>query len=70
MEVLTQKVLLLIESMLQNAKQLQHTQFYCVVSSLKIVGHGNRDNNLESHSISKDLGYGKRQRKSFIPVLN
>jgi hypothetical protein len=47
----TQKVLLLIESMLQNAKQLQHARLFWHVSSLKIIGHGNPDNNLESHCI-------------------
>jgi hypothetical protein len=44
----TQKALLLIESILYNAKQLQHVQFYFVVSGYKIIGHGNPDNNLES----------------------
>jgi hypothetical protein len=44
----TRNVLLSIEAMLQNAKQLQHSQFYFVVSGLKIIGHGNPDNNLES----------------------
>jgi hypothetical protein len=38
---------------LQNGKQFQHAllvarkQFYFVVSGLKIIDHGNRDNNLE-----------------------
>jgi hypothetical protein len=56
----TQKVLLSVESMLQTGKQLQHSttfilrkQIYFVVSGLKITGHGNPDNNLESHCISK-----------------
>jgi hypothetical protein len=47
-ESVIQKVLLLVESILQNAKQLQHAQFCFDVSSLKITGHGNTDNNLES----------------------
>jgi hypothetical protein len=38
-----------VESILQNAKELQHSHFYFVVSCLKIIGHGNPDNNLESH---------------------
>jgi hypothetical protein len=50
-ESVTQKVLLIIESILQNAKQLQHSQFYFVVSGLEIIGHGHPDNNLESLSI-------------------
>jgi hypothetical protein len=45
----TQKVLLVIESILQNDKQLQHAQFYSVASGLKNIDHGNTDNNLESH---------------------
>jgi hypothetical protein len=36
--------------MSQNAKQLQHVQFYFVISGLKIAGHGNPDTYLESHS--------------------
>jgi hypothetical protein len=40
------KVLLRIESILQNARQFQ---FYFVVSGLKILGHVKPDNNLESH---------------------
>jgi hypothetical protein len=44
-----QKVSLFVESILQNAKQLQHVQFYSLVFGLKIIGHGNPDNNLESH---------------------
>jgi hypothetical protein len=51
-ESVTQEVLLPVESILQNAKQLQRAQFYFVVSGLKIIGHRNPDNNLESHSIS------------------
>jgi hypothetical protein len=47
-ERVTQKVLLFLGSMVQNAKQLQHAQFYFVVSGLKIIGHGNPHNNLES----------------------
>jgi hypothetical protein len=55
-ESVTQKVLLLIQSMLRNTKQLQTARLSwhvrCpsgVVSGLKIVGQGNPDNNLESH---------------------
>jgi hypothetical protein len=51
-EILTQKVLLSVESIMQNAKQLQHAQFYVIVFGLKIIGHGNPDNNLESHCIT------------------
>jgi hypothetical protein len=47
-ETVTQKVLLLIESILQNAKQLQHARLSWYVSS---IGHGNPDNNLESPCI-------------------
>jgi hypothetical protein len=47
-ESVIQKVLSLIESVLQNAKQLQHMQFYFSVYGLKFIGHGNPDNNLES----------------------
>jgi hypothetical protein len=45
----TQKVLLHVESISQNAKHFQHAQLYFVVSGLKIIGHGNPDNNLESY---------------------
>jgi hypothetical protein len=54
-ENVTQKVSFRLESILWNAKQLQHApfvfykQFYFVVSGLQIIGHGNPDNNLESH---------------------
>jgi hypothetical protein len=51
-ENVTQKVLLFIESILQDAKKLQHARLYFVVSVLKIIGHGNPDNNIESHCIS------------------
>jgi hypothetical protein len=34
--------------MVKNDKQLQRTRLYYVYSGLKIVGHGNPDNNLES----------------------
>jgi hypothetical protein len=47
-ESVTQNVLLAVESILHNAKQLQHAQFYLIVFGLKIMGHGNPDNNLES----------------------
>jgi hypothetical protein len=45
-ESVTEKVLLLIVSILQNAKLLQYARFF--FSGLKIIGHGNPDNNLES----------------------
>jgi hypothetical protein len=48
-ESVTQKVLLLIESMQQNAKQLQHAHLSWHVSGLKIIGHRNIYNNVESH---------------------
>jgi hypothetical protein len=41
------KLSLLIESILKSTKQFYHAQFYFVVSGLKIIGHGNPDNNLE-----------------------
>jgi hypothetical protein len=43
-ENVTQKVLLVVVSMLQNAKQLRHARFYFVVSGLKIIGHENPKN--------------------------
>jgi hypothetical protein len=46
-ESVSRKFLLLIESILQIAKQLQHVQFYFVISGLKIISHGNPDSNLE-----------------------
>jgi hypothetical protein len=52
--VLTQKVLLPIETIFQDAKELQHAQFY-FLSCLKLIGHGNPENNLELHSIIKNL---------------
>jgi Uri superfamily endonuclease len=48
-ENVTQKVLLFIESILHNAKQLEHERLYFAVSRLKIIGHGNSDDKLESH---------------------
>jgi hypothetical protein len=50
-ENVNQEVLLLIEPMLHNAKPLQHA-LYFIVSGLKITGHGNSNNNLESLCIS------------------
>jgi hypothetical protein len=47
-ERVTQNVLLAVELILHNAKQLRHAQFYFDISGLKIIGHGNPDNNLES----------------------
>jgi hypothetical protein len=55
------KRLLSIESVVQNAKQLQHApfmahkQFYFVVSALNIIGHGNSDSKLESSCTCKNL---------------
>jgi hypothetical protein len=43
-------------------KKFQYKQFYYVVSGLKILGHLNSDNNLESHC-SFDTGY-KRAEES------
>jgi hypothetical protein len=63
-ESVTQKVLLSLESILQNAKQLHHAQFYFTVSSLKITGHGNTHNNVESlctimyHTIPHNARFG------------
>jgi hypothetical protein len=48
-EIVTQNVLLHIESLLQNTKLLQHAQFHFVACGLKILDQGNSDNNLESH---------------------
>jgi hypothetical protein len=57
-ESVTQKVVSPVESILQNAKQLQHARLSWhvrglsgVVPGLKIIGHGKPDNNLESHCI-------------------
>jgi hypothetical protein len=57
-ESVTQKLLLFIDSMLQNAKQFHYStpfifrkQFSFVLSGLKIIGHGESDNNLESNCI-------------------
>jgi hypothetical protein len=62
-ERVTQKVLWLIESILQNAKQLQHTRLSLHLRSASgiqlpfpIIGHGNPDNNLESHCTSQKSG--------------
>jgi hypothetical protein len=54
-ESVTQKVLLLIESILKNAKQLQHARLSWHVSGLKIMGNGNFDINLESHCMSRSI---------------
>jgi hypothetical protein len=51
-ESVIQKVSLPVELILKNAKQLQHVRLYFVVSGLKITGHGNPDNNLESRCIT------------------
>jgi hypothetical protein len=57
-ESVTPKVLLLIELILQNVKQnflssdfIFLNRFYFIVSGLKILGHGNPDNNLESYCV-------------------
>jgi hypothetical protein len=41
-----------------------HKQFYFVVSGLKIIGHGNPDNNLESPCTSLAKGGTSRKRPS------
>jgi hypothetical protein len=43
-----------MESILQNAKQLEHAQFNSVVFGLKIKSQENPDNNLESYSTLKN----------------
>jgi hypothetical protein len=50
-ETETQKVLLFIELMLHNTKQLQNEYFFLLLLlfDLKIIGHGNPDNNIKSH---------------------
>jgi hypothetical protein len=48
-EDVNQNVLLLIDSILKNGKQLQHARLCFVVSGLKIIGHGNPHNNFESY---------------------
>jgi hypothetical protein len=48
-DIMTQKVPLFIDSILHNAKQLQHEPLSWHVSGLKIIGHGITDINLESH---------------------
>jgi hypothetical protein len=40
-ENVTQKILSVIESILQNAKQLQHARLSWHTRCLKIIGHGN-----------------------------
>jgi hypothetical protein len=52
--VLTQKVLLPTETILQGAKEFQYAQFH-FISCFKMIGHGNPNNNLELHSIIKNL---------------
>jgi hypothetical protein len=47
-ENVAQNVLLSLESTLHNAIQLQYDRLYFVYSGLKIIGHGNSNNNLES----------------------
>jgi hypothetical protein len=62
-ESVTQKVLLPLESLLQNAKQLRHAQFYFAVSGLK--GHGNPDSNLESRFTFSRQPYKKKSPSMF-----
>jgi hypothetical protein len=62
MKVSLKKVLLFVESMLQDVKQLQHEQFYYYFSGLKIIDHGNTDNNLESHCIRVSSNYILKER--------
>jgi hypothetical protein len=50
-ESVNQKVLLSLESILQNVFSYSLSSFYFVVSGLKIIGHRNADSNLESHCI-------------------
>jgi hypothetical protein len=64
----TPEVLLHLESILQMAKQLQHAQFYFVISGLKIIGHGNPDNNLESHCISWRLSRSESPTSQIPPM--
>jgi hypothetical protein len=47
---------LLVETILQNAEQHQHMRLYFLVSGFKIIGHGNPDNNLESHCTLSCIG--------------
>jgi hypothetical protein len=51
-ESATQRVLLFIEPILQTAEQLQHARIHFVVSGLKIIGHENPDDNLQTYCIS------------------
>jgi hypothetical protein len=46
-----QKVLFTYSVNFANANKLQHARLCFVVSGLKIIDHGNPDNNLESHCI-------------------
>jgi hypothetical protein len=50
-KIIIQKVLYIVESILQNAKQIQHAYHYFVAPGLKIIGHEKSDNNLESFCI-------------------
>jgi hypothetical protein len=60
-ESATQKVLLLVETMCRMLKNFNmraffaRKQFYFVIFSLKITGHGNPDNNLETHCTSTGI---------------
>jgi hypothetical protein len=47
-ESVIEKVLLLIESMLKIVNNFKMRNFICIVSSLKIICHGNPENNVES----------------------
>jgi hypothetical protein len=52
--VLSQKHLLTIETILQDANKFQHGQFY-FLPCLKMIGHGHPENNLELHCIIKNM---------------
>jgi hypothetical protein len=65
-ESVTQTVLLFIDSILQNAKQLKHGQFYFIFSGLIIVGQGNPDNTLESLCITGHVLLGNHVNKQRI----
>jgi hypothetical protein len=47
-EIVTQKVSLTIELILENENNSNVRNFFFVLSGLKIISHGNPNNNLES----------------------
>jgi hypothetical protein len=69
-ESVSQKDLLSVESVLKNASQLQHVGLYFVVSGLKIIGHENPDNNLESLCISLRVPYIARVILTGLSLLH